>query len=83
MNQYEKIDYTQHPGVLHKNEKGEWGMYKEHFKNSTGVYWQPASKHQLENIYFLESYRKNRLKEYIKEEWKLYKFSLRNNSLIL
>ena len=54
MNQYEKIDYTQHPGVLHKNEKGEWGMYKEHFKNCTGVYWQPASKHQLENIYLFD-----------------------------
>jgi len=69
----EKKDYSQHPGVLHKNDKGEWGMYKEYFKNCTAVYWQPASQEQ---IYFLESYRKNRLKEYIKEEYKSYKFSL-------
>jgi len=76
----EKTDYSQHPGVLHENDKGEWGMYKEYFKNCTAVYWQPASQHQ---IYFLESYRKNRLKEYIKEEYKSYKFSLWDNPSII
>jgi len=71
-----KIDYLQLPGVLHKNYKGEWGYWCERYKNCTAVYWQPASKSQ---IYYLESYRKNRLKDYIMKEYKLYKFCLWDN----
>jgi len=65
----EKIDYSQRPGVLHKNHKGEWGYWCEHWRNCTAVYWKPASENQ---ICYLESYRKKRLEEYIKEEQKLY-----------
>ena len=65
----EKIDYSQRPGVLHKNDKGEWGYWCERWRNCTTVYWKPASENQ---IYYLESYRKKRLEEYIKAEQKLY-----------
>ena len=63
-------------GVLHKNEKDEWGYWCERYRNCTAVYWQPASENQ---IYYLESYRKNRLKEYIKEQQKLYFRNLWDN----
>ena len=38
--------------VLHKNDKGEWGMWREYYKKGTAIYWQAASEEQL---YYLET----------------------------
>ena len=72
----EKIDYSQHLGVLHKNNKGEWGYWCERWRNCTAVYWKPASENQ---IYYLEAYEKKDFEEYIKEQQKLYSQSLLKN----
>ena len=63
-------------GVLHKNEKGEWGYWCEQQRNCTAVYWKPASENQIN---YLEFYRKKRLEEYIKEEQRLYFRNLWDN----
>ncbi len=39
-------------GLLHKNKKGKWGTWKEYYRNSTAVYWEPATDAQLELIQF-------------------------------
>ena len=57
--------------ILQKNEKGEWGMWREYYKNGTACYWQVASEEQL---HYLESpnITKRRLQKYIEEQKKLY-----------
>ena len=58
--------------TLQKNEKGEWGMWREYYKNGTACYWQAANEEQL---HYLESpyITKKRLQKYIEEQYKLYK----------
>ena len=76
-----KIDYSQSPGLLHKNDKGIWGMYKEYFKNCTAVYWQESS---CEEKRILEGFKKNKKRkqqEYINQEFKIYKQSLWDNPM--
>ena len=36
--------------LLHQNDKGEWGMWKEYYKNGTAVYWEAACEGQVELI---------------------------------
>ena len=36
--------------LLHKNDKGEWGMWREYYKGGTAIYWQVATKEQLDLI---------------------------------
>ena len=38
--------------ILHKNQKGQWGMWREYYKNGTACYWQAANEEQL---HYLES----------------------------
>jgi len=56
---------------LQKNEKGEWGMWREYYKNGTACYWSKANEEQL---HYLESpnITKRRLQKYIEEQKKLY-----------
>ena len=58
--------------VLHKNNKGEWGMWREYYKKGTAIYWQAASEEQL---YYLENTNttKRRLQKYIYEQYKIFK----------
>ena len=65
--------------VLHKNKKGEWGMWREYFKNGTAVYWQPANDFQMSDInWYLKrtdvGLRKRvaLLKDYINKQQKIY-----------
>ena len=32
---------------LHQNKKGEWGMFREYFKNGTACYWSKASPEEV------------------------------------
>jgi len=70
-----KIDYSQFPGLLHKNDTGEWGMWRQDYLHSTFVYWEAATQWQT---YFCESYEGNRLKEFLKKEYNKYLFCLPN-----
>ena len=56
---------------LQKNEKGEWGMWREYYKKGTACYWSKANEEQL---HYLESpnITKRRLQKYIEEQKKLY-----------
>ena len=58
--------------TLQKNEKGEWGMWREYYKNGTAIYWSKANEEQL---HYLENpnITKRRLQKYIEEQFKLYK----------
>ena len=58
--------------LLHKNDKGEWGMWREYYKKGTAIYWQAASEEQL---YYLENTNttKRRLQKYIYEQYKIFK----------
>ena len=57
--------------ILHKNQKGQWGMWREYYKNGTACYWQAANEEQL---HYLESpnITKRRLQKYIEEQKKIY-----------
>ncbi len=59
-------------GLLHKNVKGEWGMWKEYYRNCTAVYWEAATDAQIELIEFYSTrtdirpkHRKKYLDDYI------------------
>ena len=55
---------------LHQNKKGEWGMFREYFKNGTACYWSKASP---EEVRYLEGYTTERRKQkYIQEQKKIY-----------
>ena len=57
--------------TLQKNEKGEWGMWREYYKNGTACYWQVASEeqlHYLENI----NMTKRQLQKYIEQQKKIF-----------
>ena len=58
--------------LLHKNDKGEWGMWREYYKKGTAIYWHAASEEQL---YYLENTNttKRKLQKYIEEQKKLFK----------
>ena len=56
---------------LQKNEKGEWGMWREYYKNGTACFWQVASEeqlHYLENI----NMTKKQLQKYIEQQKKIF-----------
>ena len=57
--------------VLHKNDKGEWGMWREYYKKGTAIYWEPASEEQLYDLNRFTT--KRRLQKYIEEQKKLFK----------
>ena len=57
--------------TLQKNEKGEWGMWREYYKNGTACFWQVASEeqlHHLENI----NMTKRQLEKYIEQQKKIF-----------
>jgi hypothetical protein len=57
--------------TLQKNEKGEWGMWREYYKNGTACFWQVASEeqlHYLENI----NMTKRQLEKYIEQQKKIF-----------
>ena len=58
--------------LLHKNDKGEWGMWREYYRKGTAIYWEAASEEQL---YYLENTNttKRRLQKYIYEQYKIFK----------
>ena len=56
--------------TLQKNEKGEWGMWREYYKNGTACYWQKASP---DDERYLEGQATERRKQkYIQEQKKMY-----------
>ena len=57
--------------LLHKNDKGEWGMWREYYKKGTAIYWEPASEEQLYDLNRFTT--KRRLQKYIEEQKKLFK----------
>ena len=56
--------------LLHKNKKGEWGMWREYFKGGTAIYWEPASELQLYDLNRFTT--EKRKQKYIQEQKKLY-----------
>ena len=57
--------------ILQKNEKGEWCMWREYYKNGTACYRQVASEeqlHYLENI----NMTKRQLQKYIEQQKKIF-----------
>ena len=57
--------------TLQKNEKGEWGMWREYYKHGTACFWQVASEeqlHYLENI----NMTKKQLQKYIEQQKKIF-----------
>ena len=57
--------------TLQKNEKGEWGMWREYYKNGTACFWQVASEeqlHYLENI----NMTKKQLQKYKEQQKKIF-----------
>ena len=57
--------------TLQKNEKGEWGMWREYYKNGTACYWSKANEeqlHYLENI----NMTKRQLQKYIEQQKKIF-----------
>ena len=56
--------------TLQKNEEGEWGMWREYYKNGTACYWQKASP---DAVRYLEGQATERRKQkYIQEQKKIY-----------
>ena len=56
--------------TLQKNEKGEWGMWREYYKNGTACYWSKATPEQIR---YLDGFSTERRKQkYIQEQKKLY-----------
>ena len=65
--------------VLQKNEKGQWGMWREYYKGGTAVYWQTANDLQMADINWylkrtdINQKRRNKLlKDYIDKQQKIY-----------
>ena len=57
--------------TLQKNEKAEWGMWREYYKNGTACFWQVASEeqlHYLENI----NMTKKQLQKYTEQQKKIF-----------
>ena len=50
-------------------------MWRQNYLHSTFVYWEAATQWQT---YFCESYKGNRLKEFLKKEYNKYLFCLPN-----
>ena len=74
-----KIDYSQSPGLIHKNDEGEWGMWRQWVQYGTAVYWQKCSYKETRMIEGFKKNRKKRLQEYINCSLKAYKESLPYN----
>ena len=56
--------------TLQKNEKGEWGMWREYYKNGTACYWSKANPEQIR---YLDGFSTERRKQkYIQEQKKFY-----------
>ena len=77
-----KIDYSQSPGLIHKNDKGEWGMWRQWVQYGTAVYWQKCSYVETQMIKGFKKNRKKRLQEHINNSLKAYKESLPYNLMM-
>ena len=56
--------------LLHQNEKGEWGMWREYFKGGTAIYWEPANEKQLYDVNRFTT--EKRKQKYIQEQKRMY-----------